>query len=318
MAHTRNEASGRNVAEGLCLSVRFNQHFVGYGFVAEADCEEACKAGMAVATSIEAEDELVEIGLEILAAQSVIDAERPGLEVGEHAMDPGEHDVGGHRADDMRFVFDILGAGIGSPAVGLGGGVLGEIVGEEAVQGGGGEVLDLGEPDASGPSFFDLDCTGDQQLALGAAATAAGYRVLFRTTGKGGFVGLDQAFERRTAGCHHGETQLGGEEPGGFVRPETELLLQLQGGDAVGMAGHQIGGPEPDGEAELRTVHDRAGGHRGLFVAARAFEGEDLGLERPGFHAAAARAHEAIRPACFDQIIGAGPLIGKALLELQK
>ena len=158
----------------------------------------------------------------------------------------------------MRFVLDVLGAGIGGPAAGLGGGVLGEVVGEEAVQGGGGEVLDLGKPDASGPSVFDLDRAGDQQLALGASATAAGDGILFRTTGKGGFVGLDQAFERRTAGCHHGETQLGGEEPGGFVRPETELLLHLQGGEAVGMAGHQIGGPEPDGEAELRAVHDRA------------------------------------------------------------
>jgi hypothetical protein len=55
-----------------------------------------------------------------------------------------------------------------------------------------------------------------------------------------------------------------------------------------------------------------------LPVAARAFEGEGLGLERPGLHAAAARAHEAVRPAGFDQVIGAGPLIGEALLELQE
>ena len=88
--------------------------------MSEADDEDPCKAGMAVAASIEAEDELVEIGLEILAAQAVIDAEGPGLEVGEHAMDPGEHDVGGHRADDMRFMLDVPDAGIGGPAVGLG------------------------------------------------------------------------------------------------------------------------------------------------------------------------------------------------------
>jgi hypothetical protein len=35
--------------------------------------------------------------------------------------------------------------------------------------------------------------------------------------------------ERRAAGRHHGETQLGGETPGGLVGPKAEQLLQLQG-----------------------------------------------------------------------------------------
>ena len=94
--------------------------------------------------------------------------------------------------------------------------------------------------------------------------------------------------------------------------------MQLQGGDPVGVAGHQISGPEPDGEAELRAVHDGAGGHRGLLVAAGAFEGESLGLERPGLDAATARADEAVWPAGFDEIIGAGAFIAEALLELQE
>ena len=40
----------------------------------EADGEDPGAAGMAVAASIEAEDELVEIGLKVSAAQAVIDA----------------------------------------------------------------------------------------------------------------------------------------------------------------------------------------------------------------------------------------------------
>lgn len=146
--------------------------------MAEADGEEPGEACMSVAASIEAERELVEIGLDMGSAQAVIDAERPGLQVGEHPMDPGEHDMRDHGADDVWFVPDVLGAGIGGPAVGLGGGVLGEIVGEKAMQAGGGEVPDLGKSDASWPAVFDLDRASDQELASGAAAAATGDRIV--------------------------------------------------------------------------------------------------------------------------------------------
>jgi len=55
-----------------------------------------------------------------------------------------------------------------------------------------------------------------------------------------------------------------------------------------------------------------------LLVAAGAFEGEDLGLKLPGLDAAATRANEAVWPAGFNEIIGAGAFIGEALLELQE
>jgi hypothetical protein len=39
--------------------------------------------------AVEAESELVEVGLEVLAAQAVVDAERPAFEVGEEVIRPG-------------------------------------------------------------------------------------------------------------------------------------------------------------------------------------------------------------------------------------
>ena len=45
---------------------------------------------LSVMTPIEAEHELVEVGLQVLAAQAVVDAERPAFEVGEEAMCPGQ------------------------------------------------------------------------------------------------------------------------------------------------------------------------------------------------------------------------------------
>jgi hypothetical protein len=48
------------------------------------------EGGVAGSASVEAEDEFVEVALEMLSSQSVIDAERPGLGVGEGAVDPGQ------------------------------------------------------------------------------------------------------------------------------------------------------------------------------------------------------------------------------------
>ena len=49
--------------------------------MAGADAEKGAESGMASAAAVEAEDELVEVGLKVLAAQAVIDAECPDLEV---------------------------------------------------------------------------------------------------------------------------------------------------------------------------------------------------------------------------------------------
>src|SRR3954447_6956870 len=45
------------------------------------DAEKRAEGGVPGAASIEAEDELVEVGLEVFATQAVIDAERPALEI---------------------------------------------------------------------------------------------------------------------------------------------------------------------------------------------------------------------------------------------
>src|SRR3954451_18162097 len=47
------------------------------------DAEERAEGGVSGAASVEAKDELVEVGLEVFATQAVIDAERPALEIGE-------------------------------------------------------------------------------------------------------------------------------------------------------------------------------------------------------------------------------------------
>ena len=56
--------------------------------MAGANAEKGAEGGVPGAAAVEAEDELIKIGLKVLAAQAVIDAERPDLEVGEDAVHP--------------------------------------------------------------------------------------------------------------------------------------------------------------------------------------------------------------------------------------
>ena len=64
------------------------------------------------APAVEAENEFIEVGLEVLAAQPMIDAQGPDREVGKDPVDPGQHDVSGHLTDDMGIMGDAGGAGI--------------------------------------------------------------------------------------------------------------------------------------------------------------------------------------------------------------
>ena len=68
----------------------------------------------------------------------------------EGAVDPRQNDMRGH-----GLVPDVGGAGVGRPAVGFDRRARGDVGGDEAMQRGGGEVLDRGQAKASGRVVFD-------------------------------------------------------------------------------------------------------------------------------------------------------------------
>ena len=82
--------------------------------------------------------------------------------------------------------------------------------------------------------------------------------------------------------------------------------------------GHQIRRPEPDGQRQLRAVHYRARGYRGLLAAGGALPGERLARKLPALVVAARRAAEPVRPARVGQIRRTRPLICKAVLKLDE
>ena len=63
--------------------------------------------------AVPSEHERVEI-----AAQAVEGAERPAFEIAEHAVNPPQHHLGGHGADDLWIVIVVGQATIAAPAVG--------------------------------------------------------------------------------------------------------------------------------------------------------------------------------------------------------
>ena len=248
---------------------------------------------MTGSAAVEAEDELVEVGLQVFVAQAMVDAERPGLEVGEDAVHPGQDKVGGHRADDMGLV--VLGrhSGVGRPAVRPGGCAGYDIGVDEAVETRGGEIVDAGETDTARPPAFDLDGTGDQQLTLVAAPVTTGNRVFLGPMIDCGFIDFHQAGQSVAFGIGHGAAELGREQPGCLVGAEAELPPKLKGRDAIGMGGHQIGGPEPDAERQLAAMHEGPGPERGLAAAMTAFVGPSLGRQPPGPVVAECKVEEA-------------------------
>jgi len=122
---------------------------------------------------VEAEDVFIEIGLQVLAAQAVIDAERPSLHIREDAVNPGQHYMRGHFADDMRVVIDARRAWIGGPSVGFDRRAGRHVRRNEAMQRFGGKVGDFREANTPRDAIGDFDRAGDEHLALSAAAAAA-------------------------------------------------------------------------------------------------------------------------------------------------
>ena len=62
--------------------------------------------------------------------------------------------------------------------------------------------------------------------------------------------------EERAGRRDHGPPQLGAQQPRRLIGAQRKQPLQLQRRNSVGVGGHQIGGPEPDGQRKLRAVHD--------------------------------------------------------------
>src|SRR6516162_11023238 len=232
----------------LSLCCERHQRVVSERLVPGYKTEEGGKGGVSITAAIEAVDKLVEIGLQMPAAQAMMDAQGPDFEVGEDALHSGGGIVRAARA------------------AGLGGSVRREVRDEEGTQAHRGVVGHGAQADAAEPEILNLDGADNHKLAK-VTAPAAGGAVVLAPTADFGLVDLDQAGQEVPAGRGHGAAELRAKQPSCLVGAEGKLALQLQRRNAVGLRRHHIGSPEPGGERQLRVVHDGSGGDRGLPAA---------------------------------------------------
>jgi len=96
-------------------------------------------------------------------------------------------------------------------------------------------------------------------------------------------------------GPHHAGTKLVKNSKGGFVPPQTELPLQLDGRYARSVADNEIGCPEPRAQGGVTALHDGADQQTGLTAAGATSQYSGPGGDAEGFaDNAAIRADEAI------------------------
>ena len=242
-------------------------------------------------------------------------------------MNPGQDDRWACHSlpTTWGLVDDAGGAGIiirtSSSSVLAGGHRGAEVGGEEGVEAGSrviGNLAEAGIPAGAEAAGLYLDGADHQHFALMATPATARDRVVFAAARDFGFINLDEAGQRATAGREHAAAQLGADQPRRLVGAEGELALQLQSRDAVGVGCHQISRPEPGGQWQFGVMHDGSGGDRGLATAAGAFIGPGLGLQPPGFTTTADRADKPVGPAHRYKILSARGLIAEALLELDQ
>src|SRR6516164_6556279 len=233
-------------------------------------------------------------------------------------MDPRQHDVRRHRTDRDCLVLDLGNVVVGWPVVGHQPGVGGHGAKYESVDLVLAEALDYLQPGASRRAAVDFDRPCDQHLADPTAPRWHDDRVVLGTKRDGRLVSFDDATQRLTFRIDHSPAQLAAQHPGGSVRAQAELALQLQCRDAIGVRRHEKRGPEPDRQRQLAGVHDRAGGHRGLTATAGTLIDEGFSLEPPGAAFAAARTDKPLRPPTLEKVLRACALARKATLELDQ
>src|SRR4051795_4890767 len=139
----------------------------------DREAEEAGERRLGRAAAGEPEHELVQVGLEVLLAQAVVDAQGPALRVREHPVHPGQDQVGRGVADHPRVVLDVLELGVAGPAVAHHRAAVRDVGADEAAQARGRVVPDHRQPGPPRALALDLDPPPDQQPALVRPAGAA-------------------------------------------------------------------------------------------------------------------------------------------------
>ena len=168
-----------------------------------------------------------------------------------------------------------------------------------------------------------LNGTGDQNLVVNAPTFAA------CPTADPAFVHLDMLVRTATDAvlvrANHSCAQFVENLKSCLITCNPELPLELDGRHTGGMAGDQVGGPEPSGQRRVAALHDRADSQPCLTSAFAACKHARAGrdAERLAGHTTV-RADEVVSPAQLFEVFSAGgiireePLMGTHIYRLRQ
>jgi hypothetical protein len=282
--------------------------------------KKSLEGGHRLPPAVVSEHELVEIDLKLTAADAVVGANQPLLQVTDSSVGQG-HDrfgtlaqLGPHRlnAGDMLETEAFQTPETFQP-VGVNGCPGCHVLYEEAVDGVGREVRNDGHAEAPrGLSpFFDrhkhecrptpLELAASPDTRLGSAHPRV--------------IDLDFAPKRLASEVDHRPPELMEHHPGGLVTSKPKLALDEQRRDTPLVGGHQVGSPEPEGQRCLCIVKHSPRGQGDLMTTGSAFPAFSSS-QRIAATVCAARTHEALRPAAPRQVFLAGLFGGVFDLKL--
>ena len=228
----------------------------------------------------------------MFAAQAVIRAKSPPLHQREDPVNPRQHEMRRHLADDTRVMPVVAQSGIGSVAVGQQRGPRFHSGPHESFNRCGGIIRDHGQADAAGPG---IEVFGSLALWLGLIRVAidhlngpgnedfpsvAGIKEAVAGT-KGDFrlINFNHPFEGVSVRIDHRSPQLLCQQPGGPIG-KAKLILQLPRRHSIGMRRHQMRGPKPNRQRQLGAMQRRARCDRGLPATVGAFISVRPALQR--------------------------------------
>jgi hypothetical protein len=270
-------------------------------------------------TAVGPEDELIEIDLELSAADSVVSAHKPILEVADHPVGERDDGLGALSQPEPGWLrpWDVLVACRGEPlealeAVGVDRGPRRDVSGHEVTHRCPGEVRNDLHPDAARCTPPSLDSHEHQRCLSSPQLTATPKSSLSSANPR--LIKLDLASEGLPGRVHHRSTELVKDHPCGLVAADPELALQEQGRETTLVRRHQVGGPEPRRERRLRVVENRPGRHRDL-VTARGALPSTAASQGVGRLVSAPGTGEALWPAARGQVVRARFFAGELLLK---
>ena len=305
----------------------------GSGDIA-SDSEQGPEGVERAESPVEAECELVEVGLEVLVAHAVMNATQPRLQVGEDEMNDRQillSDLGVASLGDGEVFVAALGeAGIAGPIVGDDRRTRSNGALDKAAERFRAAVWHDSESDTSGVAtalplielgsrlaLSHFNGAGDKKLVVNAPALAA------RAAADPGFVDFDMvaglAADAVLIRPNHTSAELVEDLKGGFVTGKPDLALELCGRHAGRLAGNQIGRPEPYAQRRMGALHDRPRRQPGVAAAlSTAQDAGPAGEAERLCRRLAMGADEPVTPPRLLQAGGTGRVIREKSLKLGK